>query len=295
MNNIYTKPFKTIEEQIEFLEERGLIIDDENIIKRYLDNISYYHLAVYMKPFQNGDDSFRENVKFKDILDLYIFDKKLRFLLLDMLERIEISLKNTLIYEVTKKTSNITWYADENNYELLNDGNHNLFNNFLDDLENKSKEGYIQHYYKKYSEPPYPPSWMFFESLSFGGCCKLMSILNLSHQATIAGKYSVQYKTNLKWLRALSFLRNVCAHHSRLWNRNFTYQISGQKTKYHSTLESINKKSLFAYLVVMEIYLKKFNPTSGWKYRLEDLIGEHNIDISKMGFPSDWKDLLMNL
>jgi len=294
MTTTYQKPFKTINEQIIFLKERGLIISDERVVRRFLNNISYYHLAVYMKPFQNGNDNFKDGTRFEDVLNLYIFDKKLRFLLLDMLERIEVSLKNALIYEVSQKNSNIFWYSDKINYEITDNDKQSFFDDFLKNTKD-SKENYIKHYYQKYSEPIYPPSWMFFESLSFGQCCKLMSLLTDTNQNAIAGKYKLPPNSNLKWLRSLSFLRNVCAHHSRLWNKQFTYHISGAKTKYESDLLGINNKSLFAYLIVLEIYLKTFNPTSEWKDRLTDLISEHNIDISRMGFPKNWKNNLTNL
>lgn len=290
----YEKPFKSINEQISFLRDRGLVIQDEILAKRFLGNISYYHLAVYMKPFQNHDDSFKDNINFEDIINLYVFDKKLRFLLLDMLERIEVSLKNTLIYEISKKTDNIFWYTDIKNFEVISEDQKTLFDDFLEKTKN-SKEDYIQHYYQKYSQPEYPPSWMFFESLSFGQSCKLLGILKTKNQNAVAGKYKLPPTSNLKWLRSLSFLRNVCAHHSRLWNRQFTYNISGAKTSYQNHLQNINNKSLFAYLIILNIYLQQFNPTSTWKDRLEKLIIEHKINITKMGFPDDWKSRLDSL
>lgn len=295
----YEKPFKNINEQITFLEQRGLIIEDIKIARRFLSNISYYHLAVYMKPFQSNDDNFEDGTTFGDVLNLYIFDKKLRLLLLDMLERIEISLKNALIYEVSKKTDDIFWYTNIHNFEIPESSEQKSDEQkFFESLLSKaktSKENYIEHYYENYSVPEYPPSWMFFESLSFGQSSKLLSLLNLSNQNEVAGKYKLHPEINSKWFRSLSFLRNICAHHSRLWNRRFTFGASGSKTKYKPCFLAVNNKSLFAYLIILEIYLKTFNPTSSWKDRLEELISEHNIEISKMGFPDNWKEILNNL
>jgi abortive infection bacteriophage resistance protein len=116
----YIKLPKTIEEQVNLLQERGLIIDDKDSAERYLKNISYYHLSSYFKFFQNGDDSFLSGKSFEDVLNIYVFDQKLRLLLLDILERIEKSFK-CLVYEISIKTGNPFWIADQTQFRTGGD------------------------------------------------------------------------------------------------------------------------------------------------------------------------------
>jgi abortive infection bacteriophage resistance protein len=165
---IYNKSFLTIDKQIGLFEERGLKIGDKKRAEFFLKHISYYHLSIYTKALQNKDNSFKNDSNFEDIIVLYNFDKKLRLLLLDVLERIEMSFKCVLAYEITKYKDDNFWYANENNFCNGKDDIEKL----LDDVR-ASKEIYIQHYYRSYSKPMYPPAWIFFESLTFGNCSRL--------------------------------------------------------------------------------------------------------------------------
>ncbi len=283
----YNKPFLDISDQISLLKNRGLIFKDEGKAKFYLQNISYYHLSIYAKSFQTADNNFKRDTFFEDILDLYNFDKKLRLLILDLLERIEMSFKCVLAYEITKSKTDNYWYVNKNNYK-----NSEIIDKHLKSIK-ESKEIYIQHFYNKYPETDYPPAWMFFESLTFGECGYLASNLHNVDKQIIASFYKLPKRT-VKMFYYLSHLRNICAHHSRVWNRKFTIKI-GKNKKYDNIFKDLTKDSLFSYLVVMQIFLVKISPTSTWIERLKELIDEYNIPLYKMGFSDDWRDKLESI
>lgn len=282
----YEKPFLNIDEQIALLESRGLAIDDKNRAKFFLKNISYYHLSVYAKALQNKDDKFVEGASFEDILGLYNFDKKLRLLLLDILERIEMSFKCVLAYEITKSKSDNYWYAKEENY-INNDKD---ITKLLTGIK-ESREIYIRHYFEKYTEPKYPPAWMFFESLSFGDCKRLAKNLFEADRQIIAGFYKLSKGATIAMFGYLAHLRNACAHHSRVWNRGFTVSVA-KYPKYREVFGDARDNSLYSYIVVIQILLQKINPTSSWLVKLETLINDYNIPLYRMGFPSDWRKKL---
>ena len=102
----YTKRPLSIKTQVAKLEKRGLIIDDENLAGDYLSNISYYRLRAYTYPFQNNTDSevdhsfLRTDIHFKDIIDLYCFDRRLRSLIFNAIEKIEVTERLYLLYKV---------------------------------------------------------------------------------------------------------------------------------------------------------------------------------------------------
>ena len=279
----YNKPFLSIEKQISLLKERGLIIGDKQRAEFFLHNISYYHLSIYTKAFQNEENKFKQDTDFDDVISLYNFDKRLRLLLLDMLERIEMSLKCVLAYEVTRYKDDNYWYAKGDNFKNGEDDIENILKGIVD-----SSEIYIKHYYDTYSDPGYPPAWMFFESLTFGQSVRLARNFFDTERQIIAGFYKLPKKTVTQMFYYLSHLRNVCAHHSRVWNRRFVSNVA-KHPKYENIFGDTRRGSLYAYFVVMQIFLVKISPTSTWLDKLDGLIKEHDIVIYRMGFPNDWR------
>lgn len=281
----YDKQFLNIIEQVELLKSRGLIVKDEERLLFYLNHISYYHLSVYFKAFQGSDNKFRENTNFEDVLNIYYFDKKLRLLLLDLLERIEMSLKSALSYKMTQEKRDIFWYlSDKYNYQKNN--------NKIVDIINKSrasKEIYITHFFNNYSDENLPV-WLFFELLSFGACVAIVKGLDNSDKKVISDFYGLSKKT-IQMLHQLSVLRNSCAHYSWVWNKRFTLEVS-TSPEYNNLFIGVNTRSLYALIIFMQIFIKKISPSSDWLDKLENLIEEHNIEIERMGFPRDWKEKL---
>lgn len=288
----YKKPPMKISEQIKLLKERGLIINDEEKLERYLRNISYYHFSTYFKHFQK-DDLFIKDTNFEDVLSIYVFDQKLRLLLLDVLERIEKSFKCHLVYEMSVKTGDPFWIANHNYFQ---DGERygERIAKMLEDLK-FSKENCIRYYYEKYNEPKYPPAWMIIEVLSFGQTVMIYNQLELENQEVVANSYGINKRFISNWFYALSILRNLCAHHSRLWNNEFLIRLNQGHGFYGKLFDNSNGNRLFNYLVILHAINSKFNPTSGWVEKLDNIIIEHAINISHMGFPDNWKERLQKI
>ncbi len=281
------KKFLNISEQVELLKRRGLFFEDENRLRFYLKHINYYHLSAYFKTFQNNYENFKSDTSFEDILDLYNFDKKLRLLLLDILERIEISFKSVLSHDITKYRDDLYWYLPEkNNYGEIFE----KIEKIIESLKN-SKEIYIKHFFEKYREEKNIPAWIFFEGLTFGECSLIARNLDDSNKKTIASFYKLPKRTCIQMLHHLSILRNLCAHHSWVWNRSFTFRTSLYR-KYQEEFSDIGDDSLYMLLISIQIFIKKISPNSDWLDNLEKLIDDYNIEIHRMGFPKDWKQRL---
>lgn len=288
----YEKPPMKIIDQINLLKERGLVVQDEEKLARYLKNISYYHFSIYFKHFQKND-LFLAGTSFEDVLNIYVFDQKLRLLLLDVLERIEKSFKCHLVYEMSIKTKDPFWIANKVFFQDRGKYNERIMK-MLDDLS-YSKENCIRHYYANYHEPKYPPAWMIIETLSFGQVANIFNQLKLENQETVADSYGINKKFLSNWFFALSVIRNLCAHHSRLWNNEFVVRLNQRHGFYKNFFNNSNGNRLFNYLVVLHAINCKFNPTSSWVEKLDKIIKEHNINVSHMGFPVDWKERLQKL
>lgn len=286
----YSKPPLSIDEQIKRVRDRGLIIDDENDLRYFLMNVSYYHLSIYFKFFQT-DDVFHPGTTFADVVKIYTFDNKLRFLLLELLERVEKSFKARVAYQLSVGTNQSHAHQSK---ELFRD--EFLYNEiqqmFIDEVR-KSKEISIEHYHQKYTEPSLPPIWTLVEILSFGQVIKFAKSLKREHKNLIARTFSDDEQFILSWMHVLSVLRNNCAHHSRLWNREFSFTPRKDHVNYRKYFT--HNKHLFNQLVALQIIMNEVNPTSSWLDKLNQLIAEYDIDVSKMGFPIDWHARLFAL
>ena len=190
----YIKQSLTIQQQIEKLKSRGLIIDDNSIVANYLSNISYYRLRAYTFPFQNDGKEkehhfIRSDIHFNDIIDLYCFDRELRTLVFNAIEKIEVSIRTKITYQYAVTTKNSHWFTDESlfkddSYFALNKSKVKeeffKYNDLIDEIGyeiNRSNEDFIKHYKEKYTEPDIPPSWMTLEVVSFGTLSRLYELL----------------------------------------------------------------------------------------------------------------------
>jgi len=210
----------SISEHISLLKGRDLTISDEGRCAKYLKHIGYYRLSAYFLPYQTNDEHlFKPGTSFDDVLNLYIFDRKLRILFLDIIERIEISLRAQLIDSFCHAYGT-HGYTDEELFKPRYDHKW-LINKISKDIT-RSHESFIQHYLNTYTSPQLPPFWMVAQILSFSELSILIenikddSILN-----DMALSLNIHKPVFLSWLKSLSQLRNICAHHGRLWNRVF--------------------------------------------------------------------------
>ena len=137
----YQKQPLSIAEQIAKLEGRGLQFDDKDLAAKYLSNISYYRLRAYTYPFQENDDPcmdhqfIREDVTFQDIIDLYVFDRRLRSLVFNELEKVEVAVRTKLSQIYSESTKNSHWYEDPDLFDSAVFKKDRDGETFFDDIE----------------------------------------------------------------------------------------------------------------------------------------------------------------
>ncbi|MEI8295476.1 MAG: Abi family protein [Alphaproteobacteria bacterium] len=159
----------------------------------------------------------------------------------------------------------------------------------------RPKERFIEHYRNKYSYPELPPSWMIFETLSFGDISVLFKNLLGCHKKQIANSFDQDDKILSSWMHSLCFLRNLCAHHSRIWNREMS--ITPKIAKRHQFIQTLGKNHyFFGIAVVIKIILDKIDSENSWDFLLTALIKEFpNINTAHMGFPQEWQGAISEL
>lgn len=290
----YNKPFVSVSDQIKSLQSRGLTVHDPAKAASYLSNISYYRLRAYTYPFQDNNDSthpFIIPVSFEDIIKLYVFDRQFRLFVLDAVEKIEISIRTQIIYNWARNHGS-HWHCDgtlyRNSVQFARD-----FTRLQQEVD-RSVETFIGHYKTTYTNPHEPPCWMSLEVTSFGLLSLIFRNLKMGAEKKAVTKYYGLGKVDIleNWMHAFSNIRNVCAHHSRLWNRRLTAHITipNHTVNPFITNKNILPYKIYAALCGMKYILDTISPGNSFAKRLKDLMQTCPLAQEKeMGFPTDWK------
>ncbi|MBU0457823.1 Abi family protein [Patescibacteria group bacterium] len=280
----YSKPPLSIDDQLSLLQSRGVIVEQEEYARNFLRHVGYYHLSAYCKHYQNHDDVFIEGTTFEQIKDTYTFDRRLILLCFDAIERIEISLRAQMTNELAM-SHGVLWYLEEDLY-----GNQQKLlrsqEDFKEEIDKtKSREGFLKEFYRKYTTENWPPSWIMMEILSFGKTVRCLGNLKRNHQNRISAAYQINNIVLLSWLRGLVDIRNICAHHERLWNREIK---PAEQPRVGNFRVPELRGSLFCYLVIIRKLLSKVSPTSTWSKKIYEIIKDNENFHDSLGCPKDW-------
>lgn len=287
----FPKTATTFADQIITLKSRGLKIENEANATYYLSNISYYRLSAYSLSFQKFNDpehTFMPWASFDRIIKLYIFDRELRSAILDAIERIEVALRCRIIYEYCHRYGN-NWYEDPSLFL----SKHKTFLDMVHKDLDKSKEVFISHYYAKYTDPKHPPAWMAMEILSFGQLSKMFSNLKTNDAKKAVAAHFGQSQIILEsWIEHLVYIRNICAHHNRLWNRIMTIKAKVPTNPLNAWIAMPPSKSdkIYTTLCIVAYLLKRVSVKDPFTGKLKTLLKRFNyVDINAAGFNSEWE------
>ena len=282
----FDKPPLSNKEIICLLSERGMIIDDPKRAEYYLDFISYYRLSIYMLPFQDEHHSFKKPVSFEKILRLYSFDRRLRLLSMDALERIEVAFRTVIVNCLSEKCGAF-WLENPDCFHDKNKRNTqaSMLEEIRKQIEQQKTAPSLEHYYQTYSAPEIPPAWIVFEILPFGCVSRIYENLKRPYRKAVAEKFGIEESILQSWFHALSVLRNSCAHHSRIWNRKYPFKIK----KANAFPELDTAERFYCFALIIDILLSRIVQTPTWTQRLKETINEFSdvVNPVQMGFPVD--------
>lgn len=293
-NGKFNKPRLDIEEQIQLLQYQGLQINDTEEAYHVLKVVGYYRLSGYLHPFKlshqtNTRRNFKSNLSFTYIWQLYQFDRELRLLVADAIEKIEVAFRAS-ISEITSKEYGLFWYTEDKFFR--NSNQHLALIKRINDLLKNPEEVFIQHYLEKYNDPKYPPIWMIIEALSFGTCSKLFSnIQSIAIRNRISDIFELHATIIESWMKVAVWIRNICAHHGRLWNRWLVEApIIPKNEPLHGYLLNHNRKFIVCAYILTKL-LNSIAPNNHWKNNLFNLFDKYNAYPGlTMGFSMNWKN-----
>jgi abortive infection bacteriophage resistance protein len=220
----YSKPPLNIPDQLQQLRDRGLLVGSDDLALNALELIGYYRLSAYWlffeeppAPGETRSHRFKPGSSFEQVIELYNKDRLIRLLVIDAIERIEIAARSAWVQELSIKHGPHC-YLDP--LLFRSDFNHEKQIGQLRDQLQQSNETFVIHYRQTYSEPELPPIWAMTELISLGTLRAWIAATELDSKTKVSrslGMPSAQVLNGV--LHSLNLLRNISAHHGRLWNR----------------------------------------------------------------------------
>lgn len=311
------------------LQGRGLLISDEASALACLERIGYYRLSGYWYPFRKShlnanpvtgalipdpktgkiivivEDDFREETSFQQVMDLYVFDKRLRLIIMDAIERIEVALRVDIALLLGKRSPLAHRSPKEFDYAFTKENSmgeteHQKWLKRLDKGFRKSKEEFVKHFKTKYFGED-PPLWIAVELWDFGMLSVVLEGLKYADRVQLAKKYQFcRPRLLTSAARNLNHVRNICAHHSRLWNRSPTDRITptllGEIPVLDHLAADVHAQSrLYGSAAMIQYILRTINPSTMWAERLKNhmktLPKLEGISQVNAGFPLNWEEL----
>ena len=289
-----SKQAKTYPEQLEILKSRGLLVPDEARALHCLEHHNYYRLSAYRFPLTvaGNPDQFLPGVTFENLWDVYHFDRTLRSLVSEAVKRVEISVRSRWAY-VLGHTYGPQAY--ENAAYFHNPRRHTESLAKLDGELDRSDEVFVGHYRTDYRMPR-PPIWVACEVMSFGLLSRFYENIKLDRdRKAISTTYGLPPDILKSLLEHCAYIRNLCAHHARLWNRSFTITVTLPYSTPAAVVPNLHRaedRRLYNTLVLLDHMVRVIEPGSHWPRRLMSHILTLRPDFhSHMGFPANWQEL----
>ena len=268
---------------LQHLKSKNLIISDDNRTKKYLQTIGYTRFKSYFKMFCDSNGNFQNDFSFDDLLNIYIFDRRLRALFIEALERIELAVRNSIVDIVSVNTDNEYFIYDSSNF---NSGYNGVFTKIRDNV-----------WYQTDKKVDINNSriccWDIVKHLTFGCLSTFYDELKGNIRQDIADIFNLKNKVMSSWLLSMSASRNICAHYSLLWSRIFSIKPMNLKRDNNLIVNfDTSADKLYAQFYIISYFMLQISPTTSWVKRVYDLIDEYKyktsfINYNVMGFPSN--------
>jgi abortive infection bacteriophage resistance protein len=289
----YAKTCTLPQDLIPLLRSRGLSILDEQRAISYLTNIGYFRLSAYFYPLLKEPKSnhmYKDGATFDLALDMYRFDRKLRLLLFNEIEKIEVAIRSTMNNWISDELSDVFWMTEAKHFNNLS-----FFAKRLSIIKSeldKSDEDFIIHFKRNYANP-YPPAWMIAEVIPFGVLCKTFNDLKYkSIQKKIANYFALSLPVFSSWTISLVSLRNLCGHHNRTWNKEIPLNSHNLNNPIFPWINPAitDMKRVYFRICIIKYLLFTVSPNNTFTQKLKSLLTEYpTIDIKAMGFPVNWQ------
>ncbi|MGB9369274.1 MAG: Abi family protein [Xanthobacteraceae bacterium] len=279
------------------LRELGFHISDsdsgENSLQKlqhYIPMIGIARFEEYAYPFKNEMKRRKTPIGVSNVFRLYKFDRKLRLLSLDAIERIEVAVKSAVQSELVS-IRGVEWFRDARFVDSLAP---KLYQELEHDvlqvpamLDDRGKPKPLSEF----------PSERIMDVLSYKRIENILTGLRRQNRKNVAARFpDVSAELLVSWFSSFRFVRNTAAHHTRLWNMWFRVAPTIHN-EWYGTFGSVTKgyeKRYYAQALAMYYLLRRIARNTRWHKRLYELMssdGPNSLDVLQlMGFPGDWHE-----
>lgn len=301
----YKKKCMMPDQLVPLLRSRNLEFKgySEEEAENYIGHIGYFRFSAYLdilrkEPKKVGgfpkDDRFMDGETFDHALALYRFDRKLRMILFNELEKIEIAIRSAIVNIVSYELNDVFWLTNPDYFESPPLFKHATSLKIIKQKVKNSNENFILHFKQRYVDE-FPPAWMIAEILTFGSLYEIFYGFKVNR---IKRKVARDFKINnidvfQNWTKTLKILRNFCCHHSRLWNRDDTRNIENLTSPMAPWITMIpDKQKMYFKICILKYFLNEVSPHNSLTKKLEDLFEKYkgDVDPTAMGFPAIWME-----
>lgn len=279
----------TVDEQVANLLEKGLIVEDAEYAKVFLNDVSYFRLIkAYSLGLKEKNGLYNETAHFEDIVNLYLFNSNIRQQLFLQIEKVEVGLRCRLSNYFCDKYG-VLGYENVDNFT---DAIHH--NELLDDIQKEVarniKAPFVKNFLYNY-EGGKIPLYALVELFSFGTLSKFYKNLKSEDKKAISAMYSVGYTYFQSWIEALSYVRNICAHYGRLYNAKLS-KTPKLYNRYKG--KDISNFRIFATLLTLKHILPNDCHWQDFVQTIVRLIEKYpSVNLRLIGFPQKWVEYLL--
>ena len=289
----YTKTYSSPSQLVSLLQSRGLFIENAKRTENYLRHIGYYRFSAYLYPLLTTPKQshvFKPGATFNQAMDMYRFDRHLRLLMFNEIEKIEIAVRSAIVNITSRETVNPFWMTDPTCFYDVN--TFTKTKQLIDAELAKSREDFIEHFRITYSDS-YPPAWMLAEILPLGVLTKIYDNIKSNQiRKNIAQEFSLGIPVFKSWMTIITVARNNCGHHARIWNRTFALQVLTQRRMTQPWITiTVNQRKAYFSLCIVKYFLNIISPHNDLKAKVKALLTNYPaIDVAAMGFPRGWEN-----
>jgi len=289
----YAKPWLSCQDQLKLLESRGITVGDRPAAEAFLAHVNYYRLSGYCLAFEDARHSYPDPLTFEQVCQAYDFDRDLRDLVTEALEVIEVDLRAAVAHHFGKQYGAFGHTLPANFFRTFR---HAEWLAKLREEADRSRELFVTHFRARYAEFPNLPVWIATEIMSFGGLSHMYLGMHKSDQKVVAKRYNLQPQTLQRAIHHFVYVRNLCAHHSRLWDRIWAIKPELPFGPAWRPPHIANNGRLFATLLLLYHMMRKIPSVapfdSEWKARvftrLDDAPSVAD-PLATMGLATNWK------
>ena len=289
----YQKPWLSYPDQVQQLVDQGLTVPDRAAAEAFLAHINYYRFSGYCLAFEQQRHQFVPGATFEQVQAAYEFDLILRDLVVEALEMIEVDFRTKIAYHFGGRYGAFGHTTATNFFHVFNHGD------WLDRLReeaDRSSELFVQHFRNKYAEFPDLPVWIVMEVMSFGALSKMFHGMVRNDQKDIARLYGAQPRDLQSWMHHLVYIRNLCAHHSRLWDRQWAIKPLMPAARMWQPPSVPTNDRLFATLLILYHLMKRCPAIVGFALGWRGRVDAHMANppavqnaAALMGMPPAWQ------